>query len=110
MAHFAELDPDALTVLRVVVIAADDCLDTAGQHSEAIGATFCAELLGGVWIETSYDAEFRGKYAGAGDTYDPELDEFTPAPTPDPVAPALVTDLPADLEAALIAAGWLPPA
>ena len=26
---------------------------------------------------TSYNNNFRGKYAGQGDTYDPDLDQFT---------------------------------
>jgi hypothetical protein len=31
---------------------------------------------GGTWIQTSYNAKFRGKYAGIGDKYDSVKDEF----------------------------------
>ena len=36
----------------------------------------------GQWLATSYSNRFRGRYAGLGDRYDPNLDEFVP-PTPD---------------------------
>ena len=32
--------------------------------------------LAGTWIDTSYTGSRRGKYAGVGDRYDAELDEF----------------------------------
>jgi hypothetical protein len=39
--------------------------------------------LTGTWKQTSYNNNFRGKYAGIGDIYDAELDEFvTPTPPP----------------------------
>lgn len=75
MAHFAEIDKNN-TVLRVVVI------DNAQEHR---GQEFLAEdcNLGGTWIQTSYNANFRGKYAGIGDIYDPVKDEFI-APSTSP--------------------------
>lgn len=111
MALFAELDPDTAIVLRVVVIADNACLDDTGNHSEAAGAAFCESLLGGtVWVETSYEANFRGKYAGIGDTYNPDLDEFiAPPPIETSAADPAPLDLPAAIEAALIDAGWTPP-
>ena len=75
MAHFAELD-DKNYVLRVVVVDNDDLLDENGQESEAKGIARCQELFGGKWVQTSYNANFRFKYAGVGDYYDEELDRF----------------------------------
>jgi len=76
MAHFAEIDENN-KVLRVIVVADEDCHDQNGNENEAIGAKFCHDLLGGKWIKTSYNANIRGKYAGIGDMYDPIKDEFT---------------------------------
>jgi hypothetical protein len=68
MAHFAEIDNNN-KVLRVLVV------DNSQEHR---GQEYLAnELgLGGTWIQTSYNNNFRGKYAGIGDTYDPVKDEF----------------------------------
>jgi hypothetical protein len=69
MAHFAEIDPNGGTVLRVLVVP---------DEQEHRGQDFLAnELgLGGVWIQTSYNANIRKKYAGIGDTYDANRDAF----------------------------------
>lgn len=75
MAHFAELDENNI-VLRVIVVSNEDCLDDNGVESEAVGISFCESLLGGRWVQASYNANFRGKYAGIGDTYDHLLDMF----------------------------------
>lgn len=85
MAHFAEIDQDG-RVLRVIVVANKDTSDEDGNEVEQIGKDFCNSLLGGNWIQTSYNANFRGKYAGIGDTYDPVLDVFvsTPATNEEP--------------------------
>jgi hypothetical protein len=62
MAHFAEIDYDN-KVLRVLVV------DNSQEHR---GQEFLANDLGlgGTWIQTSYNANFGGKYAGIGDTWD----------------------------------------
>jgi len=79
MAHFAELD-DNNTVLRVLVISNDVCGEPTLDFpdTEAAGRAFIANTLklGGTWKQTSYNGNFRAKYAGIGDTYDAELDEF----------------------------------
>lgn len=69
MAHFAEIDPNGGTVLRVLVVP---------DEQEHRGQDFLAnELgLGGVWVQTSYNANIRFKYAGIGDTYDATRDAF----------------------------------
>ena len=75
MAHFAELNDDN-EVLRVIVVNDADCLNSEGQECEATGAAFCENLLGGRWIQTSYNGNFRGQFAGIGMIYDPENDVF----------------------------------
>lgn len=82
MAHFAELDENN-SVLRVVVVHNNDCLDANGNESESVGAGFCAKLFGGTWAQTSYNGNFRKNYAGIGYTYDTVLDAFVP-PKPYP--------------------------
>jgi hypothetical protein len=37
------------------------------------------------YVETFLDGSQRGKYAGVGDTYDADLDEFVAPPQPEPV-------------------------
>jgi len=81
MAHFAQLNNDNM-VVQVIVIGNDDCGGGDFPASEAAGQEFIASLnLPGMWKQTSYNGNFRGKYAGIGDTYDAELDEFV-TPTP----------------------------
>lgn len=82
MAHFAELDNNN-TVLRVIVVSNDDCKDSLGNESEAVGAAFCERLLGGTWKQTSYNHNMRKQYAGIGYTYDADADVFV-APQPFP--------------------------
>jgi hypothetical protein len=75
MAHFAEID-ETNTVLRVIVVNNEDILDQDGNENEAIGAKFCHDILGGRWIQTSYNGNMRGSYAGIGHLYDPIKDIF----------------------------------
>jgi len=62
MAHFAEIDSNN-KVIRVLVV------DNSQEHR---GQEFLANDLGlgGTWIQTSYNANFGGKYAGIGDVWD----------------------------------------
>jgi hypothetical protein len=71
MAHFAEIDADNI-VQRVIVVP---------DEHEADGAAWCANLLGGTWIQTSYNATIRKNYAGIGYSYDAVRDAFI-APRP----------------------------
>ena len=72
MAHFAELNASN-EVLRVIVVANDELIDDNGDEQESLGVTFCVNLFGGTWKQTSYTAiggtGFRGNYAGIGFTY-----------------------------------------
>ena len=82
MAHFAEIGEDNI-VLRVIVVSNDDCKDAEGNESEAVGAEFCRNLLGGTWKQTSYNGNIRDRYAGIGYTYNSALDAYI-APKPYP--------------------------
>jgi len=54
-----------------------------GVENEAKGKKFCNKLLGGEWVQTSYNNNFRKQYAGIGFTYDADKDEFvSPQPYP----------------------------
>jgi len=69
MAHFAKVENGV--VREVIVIGNDDA------PTEAAGKQFIASIgLAGDWVQTSYNSNFRGKYAGIGDTYDADLDVF----------------------------------
>lgn len=77
MAHFAKTVNG--TVEQVIVISNDDCGGGDYPESEPIGQAFIASLgLDGLWLQTSYHANFRHVYASAGFTYDKQLDEFVP--------------------------------
>ena len=73
MAHWAELDENNV-VLRVTVGSNDD-------PDEGYG--WLIENLGGRWVQTSYNANFRKQFAGIGYTYDEQADVFV-APQPYP--------------------------
>jgi hypothetical protein len=68
MSHFAELNNDN-KVIRVVV---GDNNDPAGDE----GYQWIIDNLGGRWVQTSYNGNFRGVFAGIGFTYDSVRDIF----------------------------------
>ena len=83
MAHFAELeskvDPTGhtadthLIVKRVVVV--DNAHVESDEH--ASGENWCSTFFGGGnWKQTSYNHNFRKKYAGVGDVYDSAKNKF----------------------------------
>lgn len=82
MAHFAQINDDNI-VTQVIVIADADCAGGQFPESDAAGAAFCTQLLGGTWKQTSYNSSFRKRYAGIGSRYDAALDIFIP-PQPYP--------------------------
>ena len=80
MAHFAEIINGV--VARVVVVSNADTASN-GVEDGAIGAAFCHNLLGGEWVQTSYNNNIRFNYAGIGYTYDTSRDAFIePKPYP----------------------------
>jgi hypothetical protein len=83
MAHFAKINNNIVT--DVIVVSNSDCGDVEFPESEPIGQAFLASLgLDGEWLQTSYNANFRGVYAGIGFTYDSALDQFVAPVTPEP--------------------------
>ena len=74
MAHFAKIENSLVT--QVLVVAND---------LEHRGADFLANDLGlgGTWIQTSYNNNFRKQFAGVGFSYDEANDVFI-APQPYP--------------------------
>ena len=79
MAHFAQLDENNI-VTQVNVVNNSDILDENGNESEAVGIQFLKNLLGQdtKWVQTSYNANFRNKYAAIGDYYDEVHQVFIP--------------------------------
>ena len=75
MSHWAEIDNDN-KVIRVLV---GDNNDPNGDE----GYQWLVDNLGGNWIQTSYNHNFRKQYAGIGFTYDAVNDVFI-APQPYP--------------------------
>lgn len=82
MAHFARIENNVVS--NVIVVANEDCGNLEFPASEAVGQAFIASIgLPGEWKQTSYNGNFRGRYAGIGYTYDAELDEFIAPVVPD---------------------------
>jgi hypothetical protein len=78
MAYFARIEDN---IVRQVIVVNNETLENKSfPESEPIGIAFCKSLYGEdtEWLQTSYNGNFRGKYAGSGSIYDPELDEFDP--------------------------------
>jgi hypothetical protein len=76
MAHFAKLENG---IVREVIVVNNEVLkDEKGIEQESIGIDFCKSLYGEdtEWVQTSYNATFRGKYASSSDIYDSVKDEF----------------------------------
>ena len=74
MSHWAELDANN-KVIRVLV---GDNNDPAGDE----GYSWLINNLGGTWVQTSYNGNFRYNYAGMGYSYDEVRDAFI-APEPE---------------------------
>lgn len=76
MAHFAKVDSQNI-VKEVIVIDNLDCGGGTFPESEPVGQAFIASLgLDGQWLQTSYNSNFRVRFAGVGYTYNAVLDEF----------------------------------
>ena len=68
MAHFAKVENGM--VRNVIVVSNDDCAGGDLPESEPAGQAFLLACgLAGHWVQTSYHANFRGKYAGIGDLW-----------------------------------------
>lgn len=75
MAHFAKVENGIVT--QVIVVSNDDCGGGKFPESEPIGQEFLESIgLGDGWLQTSYNNNFRGRFAGIGSTYDTNNDVF----------------------------------
>jgi len=68
-AHAARIDENGVVREVIVIPRQDDTHEAVTAYCNSIG-------LAGTWLDTSYTGSRRGKYAGIGDKYDAELDEF----------------------------------
>ena len=64
MSHFAKINSS--NIVTEVIVAEQNFI-----NSGAVGDSF-------LWIQTSYNENFRGKFAGVGDTWDKVNEVFIP--------------------------------
>lgn len=84
MAHFAWIDSNN-KVYQVSVVNNSDIQDLPFPESESVGVAYLTSVHGSgkVWKQTSYNGNFRGKYAGVGDIYDADADAFVSPAVPE---------------------------
>ena len=70
MAHFAEINTDNIVVN--VLVVNNNVLIENGDEIEQKGIDFLHSLYGSdkTWVQTSYNNNFRNKFAGIGDVFD----------------------------------------
>ena len=89
MAYFAKLENNI--VVQVISVSNDVCGEpTLGfPETESAGRAFIANTLkfAGTWKQTSFNSNFRGRFAGIGYTYDVVNDVFVAPPSPEPIEP-----------------------
>ena len=96
MAHFCQLDENNI-VTQVIVVDNKEIADPhTGEEDEILGIAFCKKLLGGKWVQTSYNGNIRKRYAGIGYSYNASLDAFV---APKPFASWVLNNESADWEA-----------
>ena len=91
MAYFAKLENNI--VVEVIGVSNEICGEPTliFPDTDSAGRAFIANTLkfAGTWAQTSYNANFRGCYAGIGYTFNPLLGEYGEfvAPQSEPVEP-----------------------
>jgi hypothetical protein len=76
MAHFAQIDGNNV-VQSVLVVSNNDVGNLEFPESEPIGIAFLDNLLPDHrWLQTSYNNNFRVRYAGIGYTFHAECGEY----------------------------------
>jgi hypothetical protein len=80
MAHFAEVINGV--VERVVVVGNPDITDEHGIENPEWALNWLPPT-DGKWVQTSYNHNFRGTYAGIGYAYDEQQDVFIAPPLPE---------------------------
>jgi hypothetical protein len=84
MAHFARIEEG---IVREVIVLNNEVITVEGTESESAGQEFFADLLGGQWVQCSYNGnpvhgQDRGGYPGIGWTWTGT--RFEPPATPEP--------------------------
>jgi len=83
MAYFAKIGLNN-KVIEVQSIANEVLHDSNGVEQEVNGIDFLTKLTGwSIWVQTSYNNNFRKNHASIGYTYDEDRDAFIP-PKPFP--------------------------
>lgn len=112
MAHYAQLDENNVVTQVIVVhnnelveskqvtVNEDGSVSVAVVESEEKGIEFCKSLFGAdtKWVQTSYNGNFRGKYAGIGDTFDGSVFVAPPLPVNEAIETSQQTDSPVVME------------
>jgi len=81
MASFAKIGLNN-KVIEVQSVHNNELLDSNGVEQEVNGIDFLTKLTGwSIWVQTSYNKNFRKNHAGIGYTYDEDRDAFI-APKP----------------------------
>jgi hypothetical protein len=76
MAHFAKIGLNR-KVIEIVAIDDSVLLDANGVEQEVNGRDFLTKLTGyPIWVQTSYNKNIRGNFAGIGYIYDEDKDIF----------------------------------
>jgi hypothetical protein len=78
MASFAKIGLNN-KVIEVLSVHNNELLDSNGVEQEVNGIDFLTKLTGwSIWVQTSYNNNFRKNHAGIGYTYDEDRDAFIP--------------------------------
>jgi hypothetical protein len=78
MATFAKIGLNN-KVIEVLSVHNNELLDSNGVEQEVNGIDFLTKLTGwSIWVQTSYNNNFRKNHAGIGYTYDEDRDAFIP--------------------------------
>ena len=78
MASFAKIGLNN-KVIEVLSVHNNELKDSNGVEQENIGIDFLTKLTGwSIWVQTSYNGNFRKNHAGIGYTYDEDRDAFIP--------------------------------
>jgi hypothetical protein len=87
MAYFAQINEDNV-VTEVIAVNNETIEYLPYPESEPVGQAFIASLgIEGLFLQTSYNNNFRGTFASIGYTYDKVDDVFVPLPSVEPIDP-----------------------
>ena len=101
MAHFAKLDENNI-VVDILVVDNKDINDLPFPESEAVGVAYLNSFLPpATYKQTSYNNNFRVRYAAIGNVFLPEWGTHGAFAEPQPALPSLIWD---DASCA-----WIPP-